>query len=220
MRSWLSIAAVVALMAACSGDGATEGSVDSDTGAETPEAAVEQLFSLLQEGEFVDAASLAIPEQAALASLAEGAPTEEVAAALRDGDAVVAANFWSGFAQSVDDMLAQGVDVMGSTPATAEGVEFSIVEIDTGGGDLRQMTTREVDGYRIDIFATFGPALAARLYPQVEALLSDPTGDASIILTGLREQVASLYIASETPELAPNLVQDILQLIELITRVS
>jgi hypothetical protein len=36
----------------------------------------------------------------------------------------------------------------------------------------------------------------------------------------MREQVPSFYMAAETPNLAPNVVQDLLQLIELITRIS
>lgn len=211
---------VVVVLSACDGDPSGEDTVELGPGADTPEEAISGLFDRLAEGEFAAAASLALPDQAALASLAEGASVADVAEALRDGDAVIAANFWSGFAQSVDDLLVQGVQVLGSSTASAEGVEFSIVEIGTAGGDIRHMTTREDDGHRVDIFATFGPALAGRLYPQVELLFDAPSDDAAMILSGLREQVPSLYIAADTPDLAPNVVQDILQLIELITRIN
>jgi hypothetical protein len=77
-----------------------------------------------------------------------------------------------------------------------------------------------VDGHRVDLFATFGPALAGRLYPQIELLFETQSEDATFILSHMREQVPSLYRAVETPDLAPNVVQDLLQLIELITRIN
>jgi hypothetical protein len=189
-------------------------------GAETAEQAVEDLFTLLAAGEFASAASLAVPEQSALAALAEGASVEDVVSGLRDGDEGIAANFWSGFAQSIDGFLAQGVEVVSSEPVTTQGVDFTIVEIVTGGGDVHHVATRDVEGHRVDLFATFGPALAGRLYPQIELLFDAPSDDASLILSRMREQVPSLYRAVETPDLAPNVVQDLLQLIELITRIS
>lgn len=222
MRERALLAALVALaLAACGGESSGDQPVEAGPGADSPEAAVSELFEHLSSGEFEQAASLAMPAQAALASLAEGASVADVAEALREGDAVIAANFWSGFAQSVDDMLVQGgVQVIGSSEVSAEGVTFSIVEIETADGDIRHMTTREADGHRVDIFATFGPALAGRLYPQVDLLFGEVSEDTAMILAGLREQVPSLYIAADTPELAPNVVQDILQLIELITRIG
>ena len=219
-RRLVATALCVSMLVACSGNDDGGEAPDVGPGAETAEEAVEQLFDRLGDGSFGEAASLAIPQQSALASLAEGASTADVADALDSGDAAIAANFWSGFAQSVDEILARGVSVLGSEGASAEGTEFTLVEIDAGSGAPRHIATRDVDGYRVDLFATFGPALASRLYPQVERLFQDPSEDASRVLGGLRDQVPSLYIASETPGLAPNLVQDLLQLIELITRIN
>ncbi len=217
----LLVLAVVFAIGACSGGGdGSDENPSAGPGASSAEAAVSDLLVFLTEGDFNGAVSLAIPGQAALASLAEGASDEEVASSLRDNDGLIAANFWSGFAQSVADFLAPGVDVVGSDSSTVEGVAFEVVDVMTAGGVTRQLTTRDVDGYRIDIFATFGPGLASRLYPQVERLQSSPTEDAELILAGLRDQVPSLAMAAQTPDLAPNVVQDIIQLIELITRVS
>ncbi|MGF1617409.1 MAG: hypothetical protein ACFCU2_06315 [Acidimicrobiia bacterium] len=212
------VAVLAASVVACSGNGDAEN--QTGAGAETAEQAVEDLFSMLAAGEFGSASALAVPEQSALAALAEGASVEDVASGLRDGDAGIASNFWSGFAQSVDSLLSEGVEVVGASATTAQDVEFTIVEIVTGSGDIHHIATREVDGHRVDLFATFGPSLASRLYPQIELLFDQPSEDAAFILVRMREQVPSFYVAAETPNLAPNVVQDLLQLIELITRLS
>lgn len=217
-RKLLAVAILLVAGSACSGPGETGNQPGS--GAESAEQAVEDLFSMLAAGEFGSASSLAVPEQSALAALAEGASVEDVAAGLRDGDAGIASNFWSGFAQSIDTLLGEGVEVLGSSATTAQGVEFTVVEIVTGSGDVHHIATREADGHRVDLFATFGPSLASRLYPQIELLFDEPSEDASLILTRMKEQVPSFYMAAETPDLAPNVVQDLLQLIELITRLA
>ncbi len=217
-RRCLAVAILIVAGGACSGPG--ESADQPGSGAETAEQAVGELFSMLAAGEFGSASDLAVPDQSALAALAEGALVEDVAAGLRDGDAAIASNFWSGFAQSIDSLLGEGVEVVGSATTTAQDVEFTVVEIVTGSGDIHHIVTREVDGHRVDLFATFGPSLASRLYPQIELLFDEPSEDASLILARMREQVPSLYVAAETPNLAPNVVQDLLQLIELITRLA
>lgn len=210
--------ACMMVVVSCSGPG--NAADPSASGAESPEQAVEDLFAMLSAGDFGTAASLAVPEQSALAALAEGASVDDVASGIRDGDAGIATNFWSGFAQTIDSLLGEGVEVVGSSEASTQGVEFTVVEIVTGSGDVHHIVTRDVDGHRVDLFATFGPALAGRLYPQIEQLFNQPSADATFILAEMREQVPSLYMAAETPNLASNVVQDLLQLIELITRIS
>lgn len=215
-KKFLAVAVLIAACGACSGSG--EPGEQAGSGAETAEQAVGDLFAMLAAGEFGSAADLAVPEQSALAALAEGASVGDVASGLRDGDAGIASNFWSGFAQSIDSLLGEGVEVVGSSSTTAQDVDFTVVEIVTGSGDVHHIATREVDGHRVDLFATFGPSLASRLYPQIELLFDEPSEDASFVLARMREQVPSFYMAAETPNLAPNVVQDLLQLIELITR--
>lgn len=222
MRFRTGIPGLIALLlfSACSGDPAADTAVVVGPGGETPEVAIEQLLGYLDEGDFDSAASLAIPNQAALATLAEGAAVAEVAAALRDGDAEVAANFWSGFAQSIADVLGNGLTVTGATPAEAEDTVFDVVHVSTAAGGERQFVTRDVDGHRVDIFATFGPALASKLYSPLERLLASPIDDAILVLAEMKKQIPSLYMAAQTPDLAPGAIQEVLRLIELISRVS
>ncbi len=218
-RTWLLLTVLVSL-AACSEGPVGESTIDRGNGGETPEATIELLIQYLDGGDFTSAASLAIPDQAALASLAEGATVAEVANALREGDAIIAANFWSGFAQSVGNVLSAGLSVTGSTNTSAVGVDFAIVDVATVTGGSRQLITRDMGGHRVDLFATFGPSLAGKLYSPVERLLSSPVEDATMVLSSMRDQIPSLHMAAQTPGLASTAVQDVLRLIELISRVS
>jgi hypothetical protein len=214
---WL---AVAVLVAACNGGDGTASTIALDNGAATPTGAVEQLHDLLSAGDFDTAGSLAVPGQAALASLAEGATSGDVAAALRADDSAIAANFWGGFAQGAGEALIGEVVIEDRGSATEEGVEFHLVGLTPESGTEQLLVTREVDGQRIDLFASFGAGLAGRLTSPVETLLSSPTPDAEAVLAALQEVVPSLLLASRDESLTPEASQDVLQLIELITRVG
>ena len=87
----------------------------------------------LLRGDFAAASSLAIPGQAGLASLAEGATPSAVAATLEDGDGEVAANFWNGFAQGVGETFVGEVVVEDLGTTSEEGVEFFVVGVTPEG---------------------------------------------------------------------------------------
>jgi hypothetical protein len=54
----------------------------------------------------------------------------------------------------------------------------------------------------------------------VELLLGTSTDESRAILAALREVVPSLLVAASDPDLSPEAVQGILQLVEMITRVG
>lgn len=203
---------------ACSTGGGGVTTVTIGEGATDSLAAVEELRSLLAAGDFRAASSLAVPGQAVLASLAEGAAPSTVAASLEGGDSEVAANFWSGFAQGAGGVMAEeaSLDDLGTT--SEEGIEFFLVGITPEGGERRVMVTRDVDGQRIDLFATFGAGLAEGMIPSVELLLGSGNGDSGEILAALQDVVPSLLVAARDENLSPDASQRILQLVELITR--
>jgi hypothetical protein len=178
---------------------------------------VDQLVDALNTPEFVAAADFGVPGQAALASLAEGATFSQVADALREGDRAVAANFWSGFAQGAGSFLTGSVDATLGPVITEGGLDFHAVEVMSEAGG-RRVYLRELDGFRVDLFASFGPGLADQMAPQVERLLTTQTDDARLILRSLQEIVPSLFVAAAQPGLSPGAVQDLIRLIELITR--
>ena len=79
---------------------------------------------------------------------------------------------------------------------------------------------RDVDGQRVDLFASFGASLAGAMVSPVELLLGTSTDESRAILAALREVVPSLLVAASDPDLSPEAVQGILQLVEMITRVG
>ena len=204
---------------ACSGGGATT-TVTIGEGASDPVGAIEELQSLLAQGDFAAASSLAIPGQAGLASLAEGATPSAVAATLEDGDEEVAANFWNGFAQGVGETFVGEVAVEDLGTTNEEGVQFFVVGVTPEGGAQRLMVTRDVGGQRVDLFATFGAGLAEGLMGPVELLLGSSNEDSRLILSALQDVVPSLLVAANDESLSPDATQRILQLVELITRVG
>jgi hypothetical protein len=212
------IAATALLVVSCTGD--PEGGTPDPPGdgAASAKEAVDELVGFLNIPDFQAASNLAYPGQAALASLAEGATFGEVASALDDGDRGVAANFWSGFAQGTGSFLTGAVTTTEAGVETQQGVEFHRVKVVPPSGEGRVMLTRESSGHRIDLFASFGGGLAARMIAPVERLLSTQTEDSRIIMAALRDLVPSLIMAAGQEDLSPEASQNLTRLIELITR--
>lgn len=208
---------VALLVAACTGGTVVE-EPGNGTEASTPTEAVELLIEYFEVPDFDAAAQLSYPRHAALAALAEGASFAEVAAALRTDDLAVAANFWAGFAQGAGSFLTPEVQITGEQFLTHDGVEFGVVNIDSPSLGERSILTRQAEGHRVDLFASFGPGLASPMIPTVERLLAAQTEDAALILDELNGVVPSLVLASRQPWVPPAVALDVIRLIELITR--
>lgn len=216
--SWLAAAALA--VAVCGGGAPEVVTPDRGSGAGTSTLAVFELIEHLNAPDFAAASDLVVPGQAALATLAEGATFSEVADAIEDGDAQVASNFWAGFAQGAGAFLVEGVDVQDGETVVEGDLEFHLVSVDLGDEGKRTIMTRDVDGHRIDLFASFGGGLAERMIAPVERLLSANTEAAATILPELKTIVPSLLVAANQPDVSPSSVQDLLRLVELITRIN
>ena len=208
------------LVAACGTDsGSTTTTPVAPSGASSPSEAVEQLTQM-SGPDFEEVAHLAMPGQAALASLAEGASVADVAAALREGDLDVAANFWAGFAQGSGGILSGG-DVVGQGDViTQDGRQFEQVTVAPESGLERVIVLQESDGYRIDLFASFGAGLADRMIEPVERLLSNQTPEARFVVSELQNIVPSLKVAAQLPGTSTPVAQQLLALVEVITRIG
>ena len=213
-------AACLVAIGACRSDTSEADPETPGPGAESPTEAVELLVQALRDGDFARASSLAVPGHAALASLAEGATFGQVAEALRSDDAAVAANFWGGFAQGAGAYLTDSIEIEESGTVTSEGLEFHVVKVMPPSEADREMLARESDGYRIDLFASFAPGLSQRMVGPVERLLAAQTADSRLVLTELKSIVPSLLVAAERPDQPSDVVQSVLRLVELITRVE
>ena len=220
MRSRALVVAALLLGACSVGNAETSTTVLAGPGAETPVDAVEQLIGAMAEPDFVEASRFAVPGQAALASLAEGASTEEVAEALRSGDRDVAANFWSGFAQGANGVIGEAASLTPMERVTVEDTTFDLVAMVTTSGSDRTVALQDRDGYRVDLFASFASGLASKMVEPVERLLGNQTPDARFVLTELREVVPSLLLAAELADPGSETRQQVLSLVELITRVG
>ena len=215
-----SVFAVLLLSLVGCGGAATETStpVVAGDGAETPIEAVTDLVTAMGEPDFDDASRLAMPGHAALASLAEGATFDEVATALREGDSEIAANFWTGFAQETTNLLGGAIDITDGQSFSEEGNDFQTVVITPESGTAREVIVRDSGGYRVDLFASFGASLAQKLSAQVERLLVTQTDDARLIMENLRGIVPSLLVAAKRPGVTGGASQELLSLVEVITR--
>jgi hypothetical protein len=221
---WLrapSLVALVVLAAACGGDDPiTEPTVAPGEGSDSPVAAVEELVAAINTPDFAEASRLAVPGQAALAALAEGATFGEVARSLSEGDEEIAANFWTGFAQETGGFLTSEVGVVDDGTVDQDDVEFHTVTVTPSDGSARTIVVRNVDGYRVDLFASFASGLADKMAGPVERLLAAQTADARLVLAELQEIVPSLHVAASLPGTSPAASQQIFALIEVITRVG
>lgn len=211
---------VLGLVACSAGTTAPESTFSPGQGEASPVAAVETLVAAINVPDFAEASRLAMPGQAALASLAEGASFVDVAEALRSGDEEVAANFWSGFAQGTASFLFGSITAEEIGTYAESGVEFTLVDVTPPDGDTRRLLLREQDGYRIDLFASFGAGLADKMIAPVERLLVTQTDDARLILSDLKEIVPSLLAAAKQPGTPSDVSQQLLALVEVITRVE
>ncbi len=225
--TWAMRASRLLIVVVAVGIGACGGGVETVSpsgtagpGADTSQEAVLELIDHLNVPDFSAASHLAVPNQAALASLAEGATFSEVAEALKGGDATVAANFWAGFAQGSGSYLTGTLTTAEGSTVSQDAGDFQTIVITPETGGDRVMMLRDVDGYRIDLFASFGPGLAGKMLAPVERLLGTQTDDARVILAELKNIVPSLMVATNLPGLSPVVIQELVQLVELITRVG
>lgn len=214
------VSVLILALAACGGDASEDSTPEAIArGAETPIAAVEAMIDAINAADFAAAGQMSVPDQAALASLAEGATFGDVADALEEADGQVAVNLWSGFAQGAGRLLTGDVSVAEDSVITQDDVDFHQVVVTTTDGESRMVMVRDVDGYRVDLFASFGKAWADKMISPVERLLTTQTDDARLILTELQEIVPSLLATTSLPDTTGVESQQLLALVEVITRV-
>lgn len=216
------LSVLVVLVAACGGgdDVEPEASITPGPGAASAVGAVEDLVSAINEPNFAEASRMAVPGHAALAALAEGATFGDVAGALEDGDEEVAANFWAGFAQGTGNFLAGNVEAAEEGTLSEGDLEFHTITVEPPDGVARTLFVREDDGYRVDLFASFGNGLAEKMIGPTERLLTAQTEESRLILARLQDIVPSLLVAASLPGTSGEASQQVLALIEVITRVS
>lgn len=217
LRWWLVPALV--LVAACFGDAEP---VETTLPPQMePVDVVDALLTALHEGRFEDTPAFTDVEQASLVSLAEGADATEIVEALEEDPDAVAANFWSGFAQTLDpDLDPSAVALQAGERIELEGRVWVPVTVSGVAESERVFYLRDADGWRIDLMATFGHVLAERLVPRVEALLSSANTNAATLIAMLRDSTPSLQVAAQNPDLDLAAHQALIALLERVTRAT
>lgn len=214
-RLWPLLLLVV--LSACRGEqAAPETTVGSDL---DPTTVVSELLAAIVEGRFEDTAALTDQRQAGLLALAEGAEINELVEALNEDPGGVAANFWSGFAQTLDASF----DLEDTTLEAGEELErggerYVPVTMSGPDGEERVFYLRRDEGWKVDLMATFAPLVAERLTPRVESLLTSANPNASVVVGLLNRSTPSLEVAAAHASLDVATHQSVLALIERITR--
>lgn len=189
--------------------------------ADEPTAVVVALLEAVSEGRFEETPALTDARQAALLTLAEGADANDVVVALEDEGEAVAANFWSGFAQTLDPSFdPSSLTLEEGEIITQDGHRFVDVTYTPPEGEPRTFVLRHEETWKVDLLATFGAVLAERLIPPVEGLLSSANTNAATVLRLLNDATPSLRVAASDPDLAPTSHQSLLALVERVTRTS
>lgn len=175
----------------------------SEPGAADPRAAVEGLFDALEAGDYERAAALTVDDQMLAIAVTGNVPTDALQGVLDTGGADIGANYWESFTTNVQSFLGVGPDEV-TTGAVDDvevgGVSFATVELQVPvDGSRRRFVVQQGDGWKVDVVATFGPALAQRLGKAAEGFRADPT--AADILASLVRQRPSLEVSLDAPGL-------------------
>jgi hypothetical protein len=205
---------IMGLVVACSSGGQTTTTLPPDT-AQTSEAVATLVLDALNAGDAETAAANTSLEQMVWLAMAEGASLQEAANLLDEGAESVAVNYWTGFTQS------------GTVPPVAIS---SIVETDVGdhtfavvslGGtdDLRLVLRRDPE-WEVDVVASFGSTLVARLADVVEVVAANSGAGADRLRDMLVEQKDSVDIASADSGLDETARQALVGLAEALLKMS
>lgn len=196
------------LSVGCNSDLTTTSTDAASDGREAVEVA-EALLEALQTGDYAAAAALTFPDQLAWVVMAEGGSLTQAAEMLDSGLDQVAANYWQGFGETTQ--LSE-VAVRGVEESEVRGVRFAVVALD---GKLR-LILRNLDGWRVDIIASFAPTLVNRLIEAAQVVDANRGDQATTMLAMLAEQRPSVEVASAQPELPETTKSDLLSLLEML----
>ncbi len=189
----------------------------------SPETGIGELFGVLEEGRFDEAARFVEPAQWTMVALAEGADLHDVADVAAGGTAEVGTNFWAGFVAGLRDTLGAGpgdLRIGDVRRFDVDSVSFAEVKVyRTSDGSFRRLVMRDDgDGWTVDVIASFGDALVPRLAQEAEAVRSTAGQASETVLEAMRRIVPSLQAILQLDEVSPQLYQAAVIVIETVTR--
>ena len=208
---------VVSLMGpvvACSSGGQSTTTVPPDT-AESSEAVATLVLDALNDGDAEIAAANTTLEQMVWLAMAEGASLQEATNLLDEGAESVAVNYWTGFTQS------------GTVPPVAissivetQVGEHTFAVVSLGGTDDLRLVLRRDPEWKVDVIASFGSTLVARLADVVEVVAANSGAGAERLREMLVEQKDSVDMASADSGLEETARQALVDLAEALLKMS
>ena len=204
---------LVFLIACSSGGQAT---TTTPTGAaQSPEAVATAVLDALKAGDAEIVASNTIEEQMVWLAMAEGASLQEAADLLDEGASSVAFNYWTGFTQLGE---LPPVTITSIVETTIGDHTFAVVSL--GGTDDLRLVLRSEPEWKIDVVASFGSTLAARLADAVEVVAANSGDGADRLREVLGNQRDSVDMASADTGLNETARQALADLAESLENMS
>jgi len=177
-------------------------------GAPEASTAVDRLLAAVTAGDYATASDLTVDSQMVAIAVTENASVEALHGVLATGGRDIGANYWESFAATIEEFMGASTFTVGNTEAVSiEGVDFALVDVNASA-DLvgrRFVAQRLDDGWKIDVVATFAPAMAQRLGRTADSLRADPT--AEDILAAIIDQRHSLEVALRDAALEVDTIQ-------------
>lgn len=218
MNAWMkglptAVSFLVLLSACSSGDQTT--TTTPSAAARSPEAVATAVLDALVVGDAQTAAANTIEEQMVWLAMAEGASLQEAAGLLDDGADSVAVNYWTGFTQLGE---VPPVTISSIMETMVGDHMFAIVSL--GGTDDLRLVLRSEPDWKIDVVASFGSTLAARLADAVEVVAANSGDGADRLRLVLGNQRDSVDIASADTGLNETARQALADLAESLENMS
>ena len=202
------------LLAGCSPGG--QASTTLPEGApQSPEAVATLVLDALMTGDTELAAAHTIEEQMVWLAMAEGASLQEASGLLEQGIRSVAINYWTGFTQLGD---LPSVAISSTTETRLGDHLFAVVTL--GGDDDLRLVLRSEPPWKVDVIASFGSTLVARLADAVEVVGANSGDDAERLRQILTEQKDSVDMAGSDLGLNETARQALADLAESLENLS
>jgi hypothetical protein len=166
-------------------------------------------------GDAQTAAANTIEEQMVWLAMAEGASLQEAAGLLDAGAESVAVNYWTGFTQLGE---VPPVAISSIMETTIGNHTFAVVSL--GGTDALRLVLRSEPEWKIDVVASFGSTLAARLADAVEVVAANSGDGADRLRLVLGNQRDSVDMASADSGLNETARQALADLAESLENMS
>jgi hypothetical protein len=205
---------IVIAVAACSSTGQAPTTMPADP-AQSPEAVATVVLDALAAGDAGTAAANTIQDQMAWLAMAEGASLQEAASLLEDGAESIAFNYWTGFTQSA---AVPPLSISSIVESQVGEHNFAVVSL--GGTDDLRLVLRSEPEWRVDVVASFGSTLVARLADVVEVVAANSGDGADRLREVLADQKDSVEVASADSALEETARQALLDLAESLQNLS